>query len=110
MVSESQPAPENSALLTSASGLTYEGIKAHFPHVLDVRAKKADDFDPQNTSVAEWFTTESTDLADPSTLPRIIGRVYFLKYGTTIETFDIKQQIKRSLNESAEKPIPLKSL
>ena len=78
MVSESQPAPENSALLTSASGLTYEGIKAHFPHVLDVRAQKADVFDPQSTSIAEWFTTESTDLADPSTLPRIIGRVYFL--------------------------------
>ncbi len=103
-------APEDSAISTHIPGLPFESIKALFPHVLDVRAEKVGDFDSTKTPVAEWFRTDSVELADSSTLVRIIGRAYFLKYEKTIDALNIKQHLKKSRSGSAETPVPLNEL
>ncbi len=78
--------------------------------VLDVKVGWSNSAHPVDISVVEMLRTDSTTLADPSTLPKIIGRIYFLKHGSQIDTFAIKSYLRKTRNGSADMPVPLNQL
>lgn len=110
MTSSTSPAPDSALLHSGESSLTYDDLKTQFPLVLDVRSDWGDSAHPVDTPIETWFQTDSTALADASTLPKIIGRTYFLKHGKPIEMIDVKSYLRKTRNGTAETPVPLNQL